>query len=1370
MPTPELCDGVDVQETLVGCLADVLALDRCDIEPDRRFTELGLESFAALRLRRHLRERTGVDLPMATFLGDACLRSTAETLRQASPPGRQAPESAPRTLAGGQTTVVGNDADDSFALTAVQAAYWVGRHPDFALGGVATFQYHEFARTPVHRSGSPPELDLQRLEQAWNRLLDHHPMLRAVVSQTGRQRVLPVVETYRIGITDLRETASEQVQPALDALRHERSHQVRPAESWPLFEIHAALLPGGATRIFTGFDVLILDLASWMLLMRQWQQLVDDPSIELPAAAVSFEDLMRRRRRDSVELAQREEDRLYWAGRVDELPDGPRLPLTAPIEQLGVPRFTRHPGQLEPEQWSALRARAAAHGLSPTGALLAAFGLTLARWGATEPFCLNVTLFDRPDDVAGVDALVGDFTTTALVALPGLDQLHWHGFADYAVAANERFWSDLEHRGFSGVEARRESARPPDPFPRHPIVFTSGVGLDDGAGSPTAWLGTEVFAVSQTPQVLLDHIVWEEAGALRLAWDAVEGAFPSGFVTGMLAAHLRLLQSLSSDDAAWRRIDLGWAPDYRLPEPLIGRPFGDVGMLLDDPARSAALRSPQAPALLGPTGTVSHGDHAARADALATHLAAIGAGPGDLIAVVLPKGAAQIAAVHAINRCGAAYVPIEPSWPPARAAAVCEGAGLRHAVVAHGAKLELPPSVRTTAVDERGAPVEDCPGGALPPRTDADQLAYVIFTSGSTGTPKGVAVEHRAARTTIDDVTERFAIGPSDRVLALSALSFDLSVYDIFGVLGAGGALVVPDPARQRDPQHWQDLIAEHDVTVWNSAPALLEMLVEFAEADPAAAALDLASLRLVMLSGDWIPVTLPDRLRALAPGADVVSLGGATEASIWSICFPVGAIDPGWRSIPYGRPLRGQFFYVLDAGGRPCPVDEPGELFIAGGGLARGYIGDPVQTAQRFAEHPVLAERLYRTGDLGRWRYDGTIEFLGRADRQVKVRGHRIELGEIEAVLNRLPEVRQAVASTMPGPDSRPRLVAHVVANEPLVQEDSRFAERLSAALGQRLPEYMVPARFVSCEALPVTANGKIDHQGLVNPFDLAPGGEPDRRERRSGTRPDTSRGSVGPVDLGRGDGEAQGGDGSSALVALAPLLATSALEAASRGLELSLRVSAGSLPPGQALLAAAEWAAELSRRAEDAGCATREKLVNGQPEEGLIELHFAASVPAPSPATPPAATPASPPPPPPSQPRAPSGDEQPLGTSTAVSNEHAAMVADPETERRVAVLFAELLGHEVDAATSFFELGATSLTLVVANRRLRDDLAPALSVLDLFAYPTARELAARIDAMRQPEEPAPAAGHGPLSAAGARGRRRARAHAQARARETVR
>ena len=234
----------------------------------------------------------------------------------------------------------------------------------------------------------------------------------------------------------------------------------------------------------------------------------------------------------------------------------------------------------------------------------------------------------------------------------------------------------------------------------------------------------------------------------------------------------------------------------------------------------------------------------------------------------------------------------------------------------------------------------------LKPVQGPEDLAYVIYTSGSTGMPKGVMIDHRGAVNTILDINQRFDVNSADRVLALSALNFDLSVYDVFGLLAAGGTIVIPKAFSERDPEHWAELIAKHRVTIWDTVPALMQMLVEY-EAGRSEHLPD--SLRLVMMSGDWIPLDLPDRIKNMATDIKVVGLGGATEASIWSILYPIEKIESHWTSIPYGKPMVNQSFHVLNDALAPCPVWVPGQLFIGGIGLAIGYWRDEEKTQNSF-------------------------------------------------------------------------------------------------------------------------------------------------------------------------------------------------------------------------------------------------------------------------------------------------------------------------------------------------------------------------------------------------------------------------------------
>jgi amino acid adenylation domain-containing protein len=363
-----------------------------------------------------------------------------------------------------------------------------------------------------------------------------------------------------------------------------------------------------------------------------------------------------------------------------------------------------------------------------------------------------------------------------------------------------------------------------------------------------------------------------------------------------------------------------------------------------------------------------------------------------------------------------------------------------------------------------------------------EQAAYVIFTSGSTGEPKGVEVSHRAAVNTVEDVCSRFGVGAGDRVLAVSGLDFDLSVWDVFGLLGAGGGVVLVEQDARREPGRWLELIARHEVTIWNSVPALLDMLLVTAgEALP-------QGLRLALVSGDWVGLDLPGRLRRACPGARLVALGGATEAAIWSNAFEVEDVSPEWRSIPYGFPLRNQCYRVVDARGRDRPDWVPGELWIGGAGLAIGYRGDLETTTKKFVRD--RGSRWYRTGDMGRYRPDGSLEFLGRVDHQVKIRGHRIELGEIETALHAHPAIEHAVVTTVGRPAQH--LAAFVETDEP-----GLAGETLRDFLADRLPSYAIPTNFTVLGRLPITANGKIDRKSLKRMAEEGPETAPDEPPR---------------------------------------------------------------------------------------------------------------------------------------------------------------------------------------------------------------------------------------------------------------------------------
>lgn len=912
---------------------------------------------------------------------------------------------------------------EPFPLTDIQQAYWVGRSAAYELGDISIHAYSEVDCT---------NLDLKRLMAAWERVVRRHDMLRVVVLPDGRQQILDQVPAYEFQIHDLRGKTANEVTATLDAIRTELSHQVLPSDRWPAFDIRASLLDHGRIRLHISIDLLHVDGGSLMILNDEWVQFYEDPDLTLPLLELSYRDY-------ALAAAALKESNTYqrslayWQDRVKVLPGAPELPAVQNPSALVKTRFVHRSARLEAPTWQRLKEQATRLGLTPSSVLLAAYAEILASWAKHPDFTINVTLFNRLPLHPQVNAILGDFTSMILL---GVNNPAGEPFTNRARQIQRQLWTDLEHRTVSGIETLRELARwqGPQTSALMPIVFTSLLDLGaQGFRSPTlslGRLGEVVYSVTQTPQVWLDYQVLEENGSLIINWDAVEEIFPPDLLDDMLAAYCCLLQRLAHDDLSWQDTRHTHVPPAHLAQRAAVNatntavPNGTLYTFFLEQVRAR----PQETAVIATGKTLTYGELHRRANQVGRQLRAWGTQPDTLVAIVMEKGWEQVVAAVGIHAAGAAYLPIDASLPKERLWYLLEHSQAQIALTQSwlDSTLEWPPHVRRLCLDNGAlGGLDDSP---LDPVQQASNLSHVIYTSGSTGLPKGVMIEHGNVVNRMIDVNQRQHVGRGDRVLALTALHHDLSVYDIFGTLMAGGAMVIPDADKVRDPAHWAELMVREQVTIWNSVPAFLEMLVEYLEHLPDPEPLLPESLRWAILAGDWIPVSLPDRLRALVNGVQIIASGGPTETTIWDIWYPVGQVDPAWKSIPYGKPMANARYHVLNDVLEPCPVWAPGQLYIAGKGVARGYWRDEEKTQAQFITHPQTGERLYRSGDMGRFLPDGNIEFLGREDFQLQIRGYRVELGEIETALQQHPAVRAAVVNAVGELRGHKRLVAYVV------------------------------------------------------------------------------------------------------------------------------------------------------------------------------------------------------------------------------------------------------------------------------------------------------------------------------------------------------
>ncbi len=602
-----------------------------------------------------------------------------------------------------------------------------------------------------------------------------------------------------------------------------------------------------------------------------------------------------------------------------------------------------------------------------------------------------------------------------------------------------------------------------------PVVFTSALDLGElFADDVIEAFGEPVWIISQGPQVLLDVQITELRGGLLINWDVRESAFPPGMVDAMFATFTETVGRLGDSDAGWDAEAAVRLPSAQAKvRASVNATDGPVtGRCLHQGFFEHAHAHPDDPAVVwgfgDAAGAWSYRELSESSLAVAGALRACGVRPGDAVAVQLPKGRDQILAVLGVLAAGATYVPIGFEQPDARRARILQTADVVAALTVEGA--EVGPGIPGVCLDAARNHREPLRESIFP---DTDAIAYVLFTSGSTGLPKGVEVPHSAAMNTIDAVNEWFEVGNTDRALAVSALEFDLSVYDIFGMFSAGGAVAVVDSGQRGAADVWVEVIRRHQVSILNCVPGILDMILESGGSGLG------DSLRAVLLGGDWVGTELVRRLRKLAPGCRFAGLGGATETAIHStVCEVVGEPPQHWATVPFGVPLRNVRCRVVSPSGRDCLDWVPGELWVGGANVAAGYRHDPGRTAQCFVEHDGI--RWYRTGDMARYWPDGTLEFLGRADHQVQIRGYRVELGEVENALRSVPGVHQAVAAVVG--ISAPMLVA-AIAGDPVGDNGADVIK----AVADLLPSYMIPARVEFLEQIPLTPNGKLDRRAVV-------------------------------------------------------------------------------------------------------------------------------------------------------------------------------------------------------------------------------------------------------------------------------------------------
>lgn len=1031
----------EVSQYIKSILLDELKIAEEDLKAETNLLLLGLNSIIVSHIVAIVQKELDIKLKISDFLTTCTIESWAEKIWDSYK------NAAATTVKPAELIKISSN--EPFEFNQIQNAYWTGRSEGMDWGGVSCSAIYE---TIIH------DLNVDDFSVAMQKLIKRHEMLRCVITEDGKQKILkdagPPIEIHR-------KDEVVDYNNYFTSLYKKFNGYLTPINKL-LFRVILTEMNDHMWKITFFIDFIISDALSVQIFWRDLNCFYNGR--ELERLGTSYREYVYNTGtdEDSEDYIQAKK---YWEDKMENFPSPPNLPyINSNIFSL-KDRFVRRKQIMPDDKWKQFCKYAALNGLTPSAALLALFSEVISAWGGGSAFAIMLTVFKRENIHDDIQYLIGDFTRLTLV------EIHRQNisFVENAKHIQTQMQNDISHSEYSAIEFVRELRKMNSHKQLYPVVFTSALGIDDLDRAKVNHFTENMESISSTtPQVFLDHQIFKEKDGVALSWDSIDSIFFPEVIEDMFRMYTELVFHAAEDEKFWntKLQDLRPVNQKEIHTSVNNtyKEFKECSLV--DLFRNKLMSYTNKTAIIFEGVHYSYNALSKRANQISNMLLNRGIKSDDRIIVQMKRSFDQISAVLGILQIGAVYIPVVYNNPSERTNRIIKEAkakGLVCDIV--DVSLQIPNQFK---VIEAESFTETFDPIILQP----ESIAYVIYTSGSTGNPKGVVIKHNSAMNTLLDVIQRYKVDASDRVLALSSLNFDLSVFDIFGMLSVGGTLILPTEEERIEPSEWYRLICEHNITIWNSVPSLMKLFLEYIERRNLPT--KNVRLRQVILSGDWIPLDIFPRLKNAVKGIKLTSMGGATEASIWSNYYDVEELNASWQSIPYGYPLSNQEFYILDTFGRPCPNWVKGKLHISGAGLALGYLNNKLLTDKSFYKNAYIGKRLYNTGDFGRYRENGAIEFLGRGDGQVKINGFRVELGEIKAAFRKSGMKEEPILIVIGDKMEDKKIVAFLTAN------NKREEEYIPNLLKEYLPSYLIPESILFVDQIPVNSNGKVDNNKL--------------------------------------------------------------------------------------------------------------------------------------------------------------------------------------------------------------------------------------------------------------------------------------------------
>jgi amino acid adenylation domain-containing protein len=1053
------------EEVVAGIWTQVLGVKRIGVNDN--FFDLGGHSLRMTQVVSRLSKAFQVELPLRALFEIPTVSGLAqriETIRQAGEgPQVAQPQPAPR--------------DGRLPLSFAQQRLWFVDQLD---PGGSVYNLPVAARLKGH-------LDVAVLEQSMNEVVRRQESLRTSFDVEDGQPVQVITPSLSVTfpVVDLRglPAASREA----EALRLAQADALRPFDlrRAPLLRVTLLALGEGDWVLLLNQHHIISDTWSSGVLLQEMSALYESLSARrpspLPEVRLQYADYAHWQRQ-WLQGEALEAQLSYWRGQLAGAPAALQLPTDRPRPPVLNSRGGRETFTLPESLSNELVDLSRREGVSLFMLLLAAFQVLLSRYSGQQDVCVGTPIAGR--NRLEFENLIGFFVNTLVLRtdLSGNPR-----FRQLLGRVREVCLGAYAHQDVP-LEKLVEELQPERNLNRTPLFQV--MLILQNAPLPSAELPGVTWSQLETEE---RHVAFDMALCLVPTPQGMKGLldyntdlFDAATVRRLLGHFQRLLEAVAADpEERIEQLPLLTEPERR--QLLVGwnETAGeyDADTTVHELFERQAARTPAALAVVSHTERLTYSELSRRSTRLARYLRRLGIAPGRRVGLLVERSAEMLVGLLGVLKAGAAYVPLDPQFPRERLdymladagvavlltqegldGAVSAGEGLRVVHLDGGWEDAEPEDAEPEDGRERSA--EEVSGGG-------EGLAYVIYTSGSTGRPKGVMIPHRAVVNTLLWRRQTFSLSAADRILQNIPFTFDPSVWQIFGALVSGATLVLLPPDRHRDAAFVAAFMAEHGITITDFPPTMLQVILRERGLEAC------RSLRCLFCGGEALPAELPQLFFAQT-GAELFNQYGPTETAIDATFFKCER-EGVYAAIPIGRPIANKRIYLLDAHLQPVPVGVIGQLHVGGAGLAYGYVGNPAATAESFIPDPFGengGERLYRTGDLARYLPDGQIEFVGRADQQVKIRGNRVEPGEVETALGLHPAVRECAVVALRSATGEQRLVAYVAAAD---EERAPGVGELRAALKQRLPEYMVPSAFVLTQSLPRTPGGKVDRPALA-------------------------------------------------------------------------------------------------------------------------------------------------------------------------------------------------------------------------------------------------------------------------------------------------